>query len=239
MAEHSHSVDRRTVLRSIVAGSTVAAGAGLASAGSDDLGPAVTTAALEQQFGDVETLQGLFEANGEPLVDTLVENDFVDPSHDVAAESFVSPGEFSETDEPGLATVSPGRVGDTEVIDVRIQQRTDDHVIEYHVHPGIEDGYAAVTPIDGGDSVVAYPDGSVNSLATSACCPDTSCSSGCDGCGDTRCTTDICDCDQYDTTMYHTEERYCCNQDTDTCDCLCSWNDYDCDCPEDVVSCPE
>lgn len=234
MTGDGHHIDRRTVLRDLLAGGTIVGATGLASGGTTTAGRqgADVASELEREFGDVETVEGFFETYGEPVRDALVERGYLSPDATVSIESVVSRHEYSLGEESDVAAVSTGRRDGTEVMDVRIRQRTVDHVIEYHLHPGIDDGYAEVR-LDDDRSALVFPDGTVDDVTTSSCCPDECIDLGCPG---LRCTDDYCDCqDGYN---YYYEEILCCTLNSDD-ECVCSWETHDCDCPEYYYICPE
>lgn len=233
MANNGQDIERRTVLRSIVAGGAVVAGAGLAS-GAPDSPSGLRPSKVEQQYGDVETVEGLFEAYGEPVRDALVDRGYLQEGGPVSVDSVVSRHDFALGDASDVAAIGTGWRDGTDVVDVRVRQQTGGYKIEYHLNPGIEDGYALVEPVDGGEGAIVFPDGTEEVSTTSTCCPSTGCPD--QNCGSTQCTTDWCDCQNgYN---YYYEEILCC-QKLDDGSCLCAWETNGCDCPDYVGVCPE
>ncbi len=223
MAENGQHVERRTILRSIAAGGTLAAGAGIASAGSGPEGRDLSLVnQAEQRYGDVDSVQRLFDVYGRPVVGALVDDGYLDPGTSVSVDSVVSRHEFGDVTESGVAAVGDGARDGEHVVDVRVHQRTDDHEIEYHLNPGVGDGYAVVSGDD--ETTLVLPDGTENVVTTDYCCPD-ECS-----CGEYRCTDQYCDCQSGN--FYYYRERFCCITD-DNGICYCSWEDSDsCGCRE-------
>lgn len=184
-------------------------------------------AEAEEQFGDLETVERLFEVQGEPIADALVEGGYLSPGEEPTVESVVSRHEFSGSDATDVATVGLARRDGTDVVDVRIRQRTGDAEIEYHVRPGLERGHAVVDFDDSDAGVAVFPDGTEHQVSTSSCCP-----TNCD-CGDIQCTSDTCDCDQ--DALYYWEEILCCDDLGGYCDCY--WETWECDCPNSNYAC--
>jgi len=221
MSDDDTTKNRRTVLKAITAGAVSATA--FATGGSAEPAPKSTeTAEAFARFGDRETIDGLFEAHGRPVAAELSARGYV-PAETNPVESVVSLHEYGRSDEGGLATVTTGSRDGTDVVDVRVRQVTDDAEVEYHVHPGMEDSYALVYPNEGEEGDVIFADGTTDGFSTSSSCCECSAS----GCGDTRCSDTICDCNLL-TTVYY-EERKCCLTTTGG-RCLCAWERNGCEC---------
>ena len=231
MTDSGQPVDRRTVLRTIAASGVLAAGAGLTSAksGSSNRDLSLVQAA-ENQFSDAASVEKLFEARGESIVESLVEKGYLSADTTPSINSVVSRHELATNGMSGVAAIGDGRREGKEVVDVRIHQQTDTYEIEYHLNPGFENGYAFVTQADGDERIMVFADGTENVITDDWCCPD-----GCSDCGQYRCTDDYCHC--FDGTMYYREERLCCSEDSDG-SCVCSWHTGDCVCGDYVGACP-
>ena len=228
MAEDSHNYGRRAVLRTIAAGSAVAVGSGFSMARSatpDEDRLALVTEA-ERTYGDVESVERLFEAYGEPVVDALVASGYL-TEESVSVESVVSRHEFGDHRESGVAAVGDGGRDGEHVVDIRIRQLVEGYEIEYHLNPDIDDGYALVSPNDGETAYLVLSDGTEKAVTTDYCCSDY-CEDLVGQCGDYRCTDDMCDCSGGSLRYY--EERYCCLEGDDSC--ICSWEDSGCSCSE-------
>lgn len=237
MADDSHNYGRRAVLRTIAAGSAVAVGSGLSMAGSagpDENRLALVTEA-ERKYGDVESVERLFEAYGEPVVDALVANGYLTEGASVSVESVVSRHEFGNLHESGVAAVGDGGRDGEHVVDVRIRQLVEGYEIEYHLNPDVDDGYALVYPEGDGTASIVLSDGTEETIQSDYCCSDY-CDDLVADCGDYRCTDDRCKC-EYGYRYYY-RDRYCCVTGDDAC--YCSWESSDsCSCPEYVELCPQ
>lgn len=229
MADDTNGLNRRTVLKNVAAAGTLAAGLGAASgsAGASVTRKPSKVRPVEEQVGDAATVEALFAEHGQPLVDALADEGYVDASLDVAVDSFVPTDEYAASDRDGLATASMGRVSDTEVVDVRLQRQVGDAEIEFHLLPDAGDSYALVSTPD--DDSVVYSDGSTEGVTTQ------SCTTGCDC--DVRCSSDVCDCSN-NYYWYYQEYEDC--QQTDQGECLCDWRRGSCDCQGTHTDhCPE
>ena len=235
MAEDSHNYGRRAVLRTIAAGSAVAVGSGFSMAGSatpDEDRLALVTEA-ERKYGDVESVERLFEAYGEPVVDALVANGYLETSDSVSVESVVSRHEFGDHHESGVAAIGDGGRDGEPVIDVRVRQLVDGYEIEYHLNPDVDDGYALVYPDGDGTASLVLSTGTEEVVPADYCCSDF-CEDLVDDCGNYRCTGELCDC--RDNAEWYYKERYCCLESDGVC--YCSWEDSDnCGCLEYAPHC--
>lgn len=243
MVDDDHTPDRRTILRNIAAGSAAAVGVGLgsgsASASADPAPgqPSMDNVEAFSRFGDRETIEDLFEADGRSL-----ESELVDRGHlvDVGmpVDEVVSPREYLERDESGLATVEVGSRDGDEVVNVRIRQVTEDAEVEYFLNPGTEEGRAKVYPDQGEEGTVVYADGSEGQFSTSSSCCGCNCWKSCT---DEKCWVDCPDDPGYGT-VYYDYYQYCCHE---VCDEWCYQPNLDyyycceshCDCSVDDVGC--
>jgi hypothetical protein len=232
MVDDTNGLNRRTVLKNVVAASTFAAGLGVASgsaAASVDRQPSKVRP-VEEAIGDAETVEELFAERGEPLVAALAAEGYVDGSLDASVDSFVPTDVYASSSTPGLATASFGSVNGDESVDVRLRQAVGDREVEFHLLPD-GDSYALVTSPDGDVTAAVFGDGSTQDVSTSA-----TCATGCDCYY--RCTTDYCDCTVGGYIWYYEEYREC--MKTDDGYCLCSWTRTGCDCKgEPADACPE